>query len=96
MVFKEINFEFRKKMLYHCFVYLLKQMQENCFQDDVLLKRFVALLAENDASGNLSKTCTDPKEYWQIRRKLDKKLKVEFPRVILLYHAPVKFFFEIL
>uniref|UniRef100_A0AAF5PSH2 separase n=3 Tax=Wuchereria bancrofti TaxID=6293 RepID=A0AAF5PSH2_WUCBA len=45
-------------------------------QDDVLLKRFVTLLAENDASGNLSKTCTDPKEYWQIRRKLDKKLKI--------------------
>ncbi|EFO23554.1 hypothetical protein LOAG_04930 [Loa loa] len=45
-------------------------------QDDVLLKRFVTLLADNDASGNLGKTCTDPKEYWQIRRKLDKKLKV--------------------
>ncbi|KAM3724343.1 Separin [Dirofilaria immitis] len=44
-------------------------------QDDVLLKRFLTLLLENDASGNLSKTCTDPKEYWQIRRKLDKKLK---------------------
>ncbi|KAL4002148.1 Peptidase C50 family protein [Acanthocheilonema viteae] len=45
-------------------------------QDDMLLKRFLSLLAENDASGNLSKTCTDPKEYWRIRRKLDKKLKI--------------------
>ncbi|VDK68995.1 unnamed protein product [Litomosoides sigmodontis] len=45
-------------------------------QDDVLLKRFLALLMENDASGNLSKTCKDPKEYWRIRRKLDKKLKI--------------------
>ncbi|CAG9532722.1 unnamed protein product [Cercopithifilaria johnstoni] len=45
-------------------------------QDDMLLKRFLTLLTENDASGNLSKTCTDPKEYWQIRRRLDKKLKI--------------------
>uniref|UniRef100_A0A8R1U0C8 separase n=1 Tax=Onchocerca volvulus TaxID=6282 RepID=A0A8R1U0C8_ONCVO len=44
-------------------------------QDNVLLKRFLTLLLENEASGNLSRTCTDPKEYWQIRRKLDKKLK---------------------
>uniref|UniRef100_A0A0R3RY19 separase n=1 Tax=Elaeophora elaphi TaxID=1147741 RepID=A0A0R3RY19_9BILA len=44
-------------------------------QDDVLLQRFSTLLMENDTSGHLSKTCTDPKEFWRIRRKLDKKLK---------------------
>uniref|UniRef100_A0A915Q0S8 separase n=1 Tax=Setaria digitata TaxID=48799 RepID=A0A915Q0S8_9BILA len=44
-------------------------------QDDMLLRRFLNLLIQNDASGSLNKTCTDPKEYWQIRRKLDKKLK---------------------
>uniref|UniRef100_A0A1I7V8J9 separase n=1 Tax=Loa loa TaxID=7209 RepID=A0A1I7V8J9_LOALO len=56
--------------------YSYEKAHDPSHRDDVLLKRFVTLLADNDASGNLGKTCTDPKEYWQIRRKLDKKLKV--------------------
>ncbi|VDN05185.1 unnamed protein product [Thelazia callipaeda] len=47
-------------------------------QDNPILERFSALLLENDASGNLSKTCIGPKEYWVIRKKLDKKLEYEW------------------
>lgn len=56
-------------------------------QDDTLLKRFLTLLMENDASGNLSKTCTDPKKYWVIRRRLDTKLKVVYSNFKILFYG---------
>lgn len=61
-------------------------------QEDDIIRRLNELLEANDESGKLSKTCTDAKKFWQVRRNLDKTLESivkDMERVWLREFAPL-------